>query len=401
MDSENNIKGFYIPEELLLEIGRSGTRFTIGIPCERQEGEKRIILTPEAVEELTSRGYQVIMEKGAGSGINYSDTRYADAGAFIVQTPQEVFQADLILKISPPLVTEVNMMKAKTILLSFVQFNEFSQEAFQLMMAKRITALSYEFLSDEHHHSSVMNIISEIEGCMAVTLAADMLSNQHGGKGILLGGIPGVTPTEIIIIGAGNSGTVIARAAMALGASVKVFDDDISKLRTIQQALGSSLFTSTFHPSTLHKAFKSADVVIGAMRYINVSSRYVVSEDLVKIMKNGSVIIDLRIGQGGCFETSCGLSSVHPHVFEEHGVLHYCKPNISNLVARTTSIALSNLFVPFITRLGNLGNLSSIIKGDICFRNGLYMYCGKPVNPYISNHFHLSSNNIDIYLSPF
>ena len=304
---------------------------------------------------LTDRGHRVLVEAGAGLGINYSDNHYSEAGAEIVATPAEVYQADIILKILPPLTAEVMMMKPRTTLFSTVQFNTFSHEAFELMMAKRITAVAYELLADDKQRCPVLNVISEIEGTASITIASELLSNTQGGKGILLGGIPGVSPTEVVIIGAGNAGTVATRAAMALGASVKVFDDDINKLRTIQQVLGQGLFTSTFHPNVLQNAFRSADVVIGAMRYINTRHRYIIAEDMIRIMKRGALVIDLRINQGGCFETTCCLCPSDPAVFEQYGVLHYCRQNISNRVARTTSMALSNIFVPMLFLLGDAG----------------------------------------------
>ena len=394
-------QGAYIPQELLKELSKAGNRLLIGIPCERVEGERRLALTPEAVDMLTGRGHRVLVEAGAGLGINYSDNHYADAGAEIVATPAEVYQADIILKILPPLTAEVMMMKPRTTLFSTVQFNNFPHEAFELMMAKRITAIAYELLADDRQRCPVLNVISEIEGTASITIASELLSNTQGGKGILLGGIPGVSPTEVVIIGAGNAGTVATRAAMALGASVKVFDDDINKLRTIQQVLGQGLFTSTFHPNVLQNAFRSADVVIGAMRYINTRHRYIIAEDMIRIMKRGALVIDLRVNQGGCFETTCCLSPSDPAVFEQYGVLHYCRQNISNRVARTTSMALSNIFVPMLFQLGEAGAVPGMVKSDPGFKNGVYMYCGKPVNNYVSNRFGLSSNNIDLYLSAF
>ena len=394
-------QGSYIPQELLKELSKAGNRLLIGIPCERVEGERRLALTPEAVDMLTGRGHRVLVEAGAGLGINYSDNHYAEAGAEIVATPAEVYQADIILKILPPFTAEVMMMKPRTTLFSTVQFNNFPHEAFELMMAKRITAIAYELLADDRQRCPVLNVISEIEGTASITIASELLSNTQGGKGILLGGIPGVSPTEVVIIGAGNAGTVATRAAMALGASVKVFDDDINKLRTIQQVLGQGLFTSTFHPNVLQNAFRSADVVIGAMRYINTRHRYIIAEDMIRIMKRGALVIDLRVNQGGCFETTCCLSPSDPAVFEQYGVLHYCRQNISNRVARTTSMALSNIFVPMLFQLGEAGAVPGMVKSDPGFKNGVYMYCGKPVNNYVSNRFGLSSNNIDLYLSAF
>lgn len=394
-------QGAYIPQELLKEIGKIGNRLLIGIPRERNEEERRLALTPEAVEMIAECGHHVVVESGAGLGINYSDNYYSEAGAEIVNTPAEVYQADIILKILPPLLGEVALMKPRAILFSMVQLNLFSADAFAMMMAKRITAIAYELLADERHKCPLLNVISEIEGTASITIASELLSNTQGGKGILLGGIPGVSPTEVVIVGAGNAGTVAARAALALGASVKVFDDDINKLRTIQQVLGQGLFTSNFHPKVLSNAFKNADVVIGAIRYINTRRRYVIAEELIRSMKRGALIIDLRINQGGCFETTCCLSPADPSVFEQYGILHYCKPNISNHVARTTSMAFSNLFVPMLLTLGDMGAVQTMIKLDNGFRTGVYMYCGKVVNAYVADNFHLSSNNLDLYLSAF
>lgn len=398
---DRNLQGFYIPQALLREISKVGNRLLIGIPCERNEGERRLALTPEAVHLLIERGHQVWVETGAGLGINYSDNHYSEAGADILQTSAEVFQADIILKVLPPSAVEVSMMKTRATILSFTQFNMFSQDAYELMIAKRITALSYEFIADESSRYPILSLISEIEGATSVSIASELLSNAHGGKGVLLGGIPGVSPTEVVIIGAGNAGTVAARAAMALGASVKVFDDDIQKLRVIQQVLGQGLFTSTFHPNVLKNALHSADVTIGAMRYIDSRDHFFISEDLIRTMKQGAVIIDLRINQGGCFETTCGLPSHEPEIFEQYGVLHYCRQNISNHVARTTSMAMSNIILPLFYHWDDLGALSALIKSDRGVKNGVYMYCGKPVNSFISHYFNFSSNNIDLYLSAF
>ena len=401
MDVGGSRQGAYIPQELLKEIHKVNNRLLIGIPRERSEEERRLMLTPEAVDMLTDCGHRVLVERGAGLGINYADSHYAEAGAEIVDTPAEVFQADLIVKVLPPLPEEVALMRARATLFSLIQFGIFSQQAFELMMAKRITAISHELITDHTGICPLLNVTSEIEGAAAITIASELLSNSQGGKGILLGGIPGVSPTEIVIIGAGNAGTIAARAALALGACVKVFDNDINKLRAIQRALGQMVFTSTFHPNVLHNAFRSADVVIGAMRYINTNHRYVIATDMIRTMKKGALVIDLRMNQGGCFETTCCLSKDDPSIFEQYGVLHYCQWNISNRVARTTSMAYSNIFVPLLLSLGDAGSVQGMLKADKGFRGGIYMYYGKTVNEYVSNHFNLSSNNLDLFLSAF
>lgn len=391
----------YIPQELLKELTRTGCRLHIGIPRETAEGERRLALTPEAVGILVEAGHRVVLESGAGLGINYSDNHYAEAGAEIVDSAAEVYQADIIVKILPPTSKEATLIKPRSTLFSLMQLHRFDLETLQILCNKRINAIAYELLQDNEQKSAILNLISEIEGATAISIAAELMSNIRGGKGILLGGIPGVSPTEVVIIGAGHAGTVSARAALALGASVKVFDNDINNLRRIQTLLGHGLFTSNFHPNVLHNAFRSADVVIGAMRYINSPKRYIVAEDLIKQMKRGALLIDLRVSQGGCFETTCCLSSKDPEVFEQYGVLHYCKPNISNQVARTTSMAVSNVLVPLFLELGDTGSLQTLARSDTGFRNGIYLYRGKLVNDYISSYFNIRSNDIDIYLSAF
>jgi len=396
-----HLQGGYIPQELLKELSKVNNHLLIGIPCERNEGERRLPLTPEAVDMLTDAGHRVLIEKNAGLGINYSDNHFSEAGAEIVSTPEEVYQADIILKILPPLPSEVALMKSRIALFSLFQFNMFRQEAYEMMMSKRINAIAYELMLDGQKKSPVLSVISEIEGTASLTIASGLLSNTQGGKGVLLGGIPGIAPTEVIIIGAGSAGTVAARTALGMGATVKIFDNDINKLRAVQNALGQKVFTSNFHPKVLHNAFRTADVVIGAMSYINVRRKYMIAADLIRTMKKGALIIDLRVNQGGCFETTCCLSPSDPEIFEQFGVLHYCKPNISNSVARTTSMAFSNIFVPLLIMLGDTGSVQAMIREEDCFRSGVYMYSGKPVNSYVSNHFNILSNNLDIYLSAF
>ena len=294
----------FVVRELLLKAEKSNFSLVIGIPCEDQDVEKRLALTPESVALLVSAGYRVLFQAGAGLTINYSDSYYAESGAEIVEAAREVFQADLILKVLPPTLAEVQMMRRRSTIFSFLYLHRLTKPLLELMQEKKISALAYELTYDDTGVSPFVTSISEIEGASSITLAAELISNAHGGKGILLGGIPGISPTEVVIIGAGVAGTMAARAAMALGASVKVFDNDIQKLRNIRHQLGSSLFTSILQPNVLKNVFRSADVVIGAMQYINKTHIYRISEDLIREMKRGALIIDLRIAQGGCFEST-------------------------------------------------------------------------------------------------
>lgn len=388
-----------IPLELLKEVYFNRNAFTIGIPKETGETEKRLALTPEAVDMLTEMGFCVFVEEGAGIGINYSDAAYSEAGADICNR-ETAFAADLIMKIAPPTDEEIALMKRKATVCSALDISRMSVSTISAMSDKMISAIGYELMNDGQTFP-VRNAISEIEGVAAISVASEFLSNEHGGKGVLLGGVPGVSPTEIVIIGAGVAGTIAARAALALGATVKIFDNDIMKLRKLQNDLGLCVFTSVLHPNVLINAFKSADVVIGAMRYINNPVRQVISEDVVMSMKKGALIIDLRVNQGGCFETTCYLPEEHPCVFEKHDVIHYCKPNVSSRVARTTSMSLSNIFTPMLIGISEHGGIMGSAKTNPLFRSGLYMYSGKLVNSYVARYFNQNSNDIDLYLAIF
>lgn len=389
----------FVARELMLKAGKQKVTTVIGIPKEDQAVEKRLALTPETVALLVSTGYRVLVQAGAGLTIHYADSYYAESGAEIVDTAEEVYQADLILKILPPTLEEVQMMRRRTAVFSFLYIHKLTTPILKLMAERRIHAVAYELLHEGSGVSPFVTAISEIEGATSIALAAELLSNAHGGKGIILGGIPGVTPTEVVIIGAGMAGTMAARAALALGASVKVFDNDITKLRTIRHELGNPVYTSTLQPNVLRNVFRSADVVIGAMQYINKTHFYRIPEDLIREMKKGSLIIDLRMAQGGCFETTMeACLPQHPDKFEKHGVLHFCEMSLSSRVARTASISLSNLFVSLFTSMGDRGGLDHFARFHRGFASGFYMYAGKMVNSYVGNHFNYPVTDIGLFL---
>lgn len=388
------------PEECLLrEIARQ-PRLSIGIPKENIEVETRLALTPEGVAIITEEGHSVYVQRGAGEGMSYSDLQFSEAGAFMVNDASDVFSADIILKIAPPTIAELNMMHDRSSILSMLQLTNFSAESINLMMKKKMNAIAYELIRDEQKAFPVVNSMSEIEGNTAIAVAAELMSNERGGKGILLGGIAGITPTEVLILGAGITGSVAARTALALGAQVKIFDHDINKLRKIQHYLGQQVFTSVIHPSVLFKALATADAVIGNLRYINGSERFMISEDLVKTMKPGAIIIDMSVDQGGCFETSECRTLKNP-VYEKHGIIHYCVPNISARVARTSSMALSNIFAPILLKIANSGGVRSAINESSGFRHGAYIYGGVLVNHLIGDYYGITANDIGLLLAGY
>ncbi|MDR3651768.1 MAG: alanine dehydrogenase [Paludibacter sp.] len=388
------------PEECLLrEIARQ-PRLSIGIPKENANAETRLALTPEGVSIVTEEGHSVYVQRGAGEPMSYSDLQYSEAGAYMGDDASEVFGADIVFKIAPPTIEELNLMHNRSTILSMLQLSNLSADCIKLMMSKKMNAFAYELIRDEQKMFPVVSSISEIEGNTAIAVAAELMSNERGGKGLLLGGVAGISPPEVLILGAGIAGSVAARTALALGTLVKVFDHDINKLRKIQHYLGQKVFTSVIHPSVLFKALASADAVIGNLRYINGSERFMVSEELVKTMKPGAIIIDMSVDQGGCFETSECRTLQNP-VYEKHGIIHYCVPNISARVARTSSMALSNIFAPIILKIGHSGSINSAIAESSGFRHGAYIYGGVLVNLLIGNYYDIASNDISLLLAGY
>ena len=388
------------PEECLLrEIARQ-PRLSIGLPKENALVETRLALTPEGVAIVTEEGHSVYVQRGAGEPMSYSDLQYSEAGAYLVDDAATVFGADIVLKIAPPTLDELNLMHDRSTLFSMLQLSNLSAECIRLMMKKKMNAIAYELIQDEQKAFPVVNSIAEIEGNTAIAVAGGLMSNERGGKGLLLGGVAGITPTEVLILGAGITGSVAARTALALGAQVKVFDHDISKLRKIQHYLGQQVFTSVIHPTVLIRSLATAVAVIGNLRYINGSERFMVSEELVKTMKPGAIIIDMSVDQGGCFETSECRTLQHP-IFEKHGVIHYCVPNISARVARTSSMALSNIFAPMLLKVACSGSINSAITESVGFRHGAFIYSGVLVNRLIGNYYNIPSNDIGLLIAGY
>jgi alanine dehydrogenase len=388
------------PEECLLrEIARQ-PRLNIGIPKENSDIETRLTLTPEGVSILTEEGHNVLIQRGAGNPLSYSDLQYSEAGGIVVDDITEVFNADIILKITPPTIAELGLMRDRTTIFSMLQLTNLTKESIALMLKKNLNVFGYELIKNEQRTYPVLSSVAEIEGNTAIALVSELMSIERGGKGIMLGNVSGISPTEIIILGAGSAGDVAIRTANSLGACVKVFDQNISKLRKIQQLYGQHIFTSVLHPNVLYKSFKTADAVIGNLRYINGSDSFQVSEDLVKTMKPGSIIVDISIDQGGCFETSECMTLKNP-MYIKHDVIHYCIPNISARVARTTSMALSNILTPLLLRIANSGSVDSAVVESQGFRNGAYIYGGILVNRHIGNYFGLPHNDISLLLARF
>jgi len=389
---------FYHPKERLLEIEKSKKRLVIGLPREDYKGENRICLTPLTVEMLVNNGHEIIIEEGAGLASNYSDREYSEKGAQIVRNKEEIYQCDIVLQISPLSSDEIEMLKGNQIIMSALQVHCQCAEDIRKLMYKKVTAIAFEYLKDRDNHFPVIRSMSEIAGVSAIMIAGEYLSKGKGGKGVLLGGVTGVSPTEVVILGAGTAAEYAARAAMGLGANIKVFDNSMYRLRRMEDHLGQRIHTSTFHPHVLTKALKSADVVIGALRYEGNHPGTFVTEEMVKEMKPGSVIIDLSIDQGGCFETSEITTHKNP-VFRKHDVIHYCVPNLASHVSRTASLAMSNICAPLLLHIGNNGGLHQFLKTDMGLRHGTYIYRGILTNQRLGDCTGILAKDINLFFA--
>ena len=385
------------PQEAMMGVQHKKNRLYIGIPLETSFQENRIALTPLSVAVLVNNDHEVVIESGAGLAANFSDQDYSEQGARIVYDRKEVYQADIILKIAPPTADEIDLMKTGQILISALQMSTLKKEYLQALMAKKVTALSFEYLRDEGGVLSVVRAMSEIVGATSVLIAAEYLSNVFNGKGLMLGGITGVPPTEIVILGAGTVGEYAARTALALGAEVKVFDSSIYRLRRLQNNVGARVFTSVIQPIVLQKAICSCDVAIGAIRANHGRSPCLVTEETVSKMKPYSVIIDVSIDQGGCFETSRVTNHTEP-VFRKYDVIHYCVPNIASRVSRTATYALTNIFTPILLDIGEMGGLMNVVWDKPGIRNAVYLYHGQLTNADLAERFNIPHKDLDLLI---
>jgi alanine dehydrogenase len=390
-------QGSLLPKEEMLEIGRKKGSLFIGIPKETSFQERRVALVPVAVSVLVANGHRVRVESKSGELASFSDRDYSEAGAEICYDPREVFECDIIFKVAPPSEEEVEMMPGGQTLISALQLSVQPKAILQKLMQKKVTAVAWDYIRDEAGVFPVVRTMGEIAGTTSVLIAGELLSSFPDGKGVMLGGVAGVTPTEVVVIGAGTVGEYAIRSALGLGAAVKVFDNSLSRLRRLQNDLGQRIYTSVLNPKVLGKALRRADVVIGALRAPLGRTPCVVTEEMIESMKVGSVVVDVSIDQGGCFETSHVTNHKEP-TFVKHGVIHYCVPNIASRVSRTASFALSNIFLPILLDMGDQGGCRDLIKNDIGFRGGVYIYRGTLTSEVLGKVFDLKYKDIELLI---
>lgn len=383
-----------IPQEERLEVLPSKSDLVMGIPKEISMQERRVCLTPDGVQSLVAHGHRILIESGAGEGANYSDREYQAAGAEITQDTEKVLKCPILLKIEPLTDQELEFVQPNTIVISALQLKTQRKGYFEALAKKKATALAFEFIKDEEGCYPTVRALSEIAGTGAISIAAELMSNAKGGKGLLFGNITGVMPTEVVILGAGTVGQFATRAALGFGANVKVFDNSMSRLRRFQHLFDNRVATSTIQPKALLKALRRCDVAIGAMRGKD-RCPVVVTDEMVAVMKRGAVIVDVSIDTGGCFETSEVTTHQSP-TFEKHEVIHYCVPNIPSRYAKTASLSISNILVPNLLQMAEFGGFEHAIRRDKGLRAGVYTYHGILTSPAIGEWFQLPYSDINL-----
>ncbi|MDB4297200.1 alanine dehydrogenase [Flavobacteriaceae bacterium] len=386
---------FKVQEETLLISPKKGSLY-IGIPKETCYEEKRVCLTPDGVSAMVREGHEIVIESGAGIPANFSDKEYADVGAKVSYNTKEVFGCNIILKVSPPSLEEIKLINPQAYLVSSLQLKTQCKEYIKALAQKRITAIAFDFIKDEHDSFPILKSLSEIAGTASILIAAELMNAENNGSGRLLGNISGVPPCEVVILGAGTVGLFAAKTASSLGASVKVFDNSITKLRQLQQNLNFPVYTSTIHHKALEKGLMRADVVIGAIKG-KMRAPVVVSEDMVQLMKDGAVIVDVSIDRGGCVETSELTSHSNPTV-NKFNVIHYGVPNIPSRYAKTATISISNIITPYLMTIGDDGGFENAVKYDKIVRSGMYMYQGILTNKQVSDWFDFPYTDINLLI---
>ena len=385
-----------IPQAEMLEIKKQKGELFIGLPKETYLSEKRVCLTPDAVTALTANGHRIVVETGAGDGANFTDKEYSEAGAKISYNVEEAFKCNIVLKVAPPTEKEIEYLNPQTILISSLQLKTQTKKYFESLTKKKITAVAFDYIKDDHDSYPIVKSLSEIAGTAAVLIAGELMSGVNKGNGLLFGNIGGVPPTNVVIFGAGTVGEFAARSAIGLGARVKVFDNSISKLRKLQHNLNSPIYTSTIQPKSVAKALMRCDVAIGAIRGKN-RSPIIATETMIEQMKEGAIIVDVSIDRGGCFETSKVTSHSTP-TFVKHGVIHYCVPNIPSRYARTASVSISNIFTPYLLNIADEGGFENAARFDKSLRNGMYFYHGILTSKTVADWFDIPYRDINLLI---
>ncbi|MCT4663616.1 MAG: alanine dehydrogenase [Flavobacteriales bacterium] len=400
MNKELNSSSFFLPSEETLEIQKAKKSLSIGVPKEQDSAERRVPLIPEGVDLLVKNGFEILIETGAGVSAGYTDNDYSEVGAQIIYSSKEIFSTQVVLKMNPPTIEEIEMMSVGALLISALPLQLVNGAYFKALQRKKITAIAFELLKDNHDTFAVVRSMSEIAGNSVIQLASYYLGSAPNAKGKLLGAVVGIPPSEVVILGSGTVAEYATRSALGLGASVKVFDSNIQRLRRFQNLFQQRVYTALIKPKELEKALLNADVVIGAIRGTTGRCPMVIFDHHVQQMKDGAILIDVSIDRGGCSETS-EVTTLENPTYKKYGVTHYCVPNIASSVPYTASYALSNIFAPILLEIGEQGGIQNTIYGNINLRNSLYALKGKTTNEFISKTFDLPYTNLSIFFPKF
>jgi alanine dehydrogenase len=357
----------------------------IGIPKEIKDHEYRVGMTPWGVKALTEAGHRVLVERGAGEGSAISDEEYKQAGAFIITSPERLFgEAQLIVKVKEPLAQEYDLLQKWQILFSYLHLAA-DRPLTQLLLEREVSAIAYETVAFPNGQFPLLKPMSEIAGRLAIQHGAYYLQRVHGGRGILLSGVPGVERGYVVILGGGTVGTNAARMAIGLGARVVILDEDAERLRAIEQMFNGRVETGLAHPENIQRHLLQADLVLGAVLVPGDRTPTLVSRKILGQMKKGSVVVDVSIDQGGCFETSHPTSHSDP-VYQVDGILHYCVPNIPGAVPRTSTYALANMTFPYVKKIADLG-LETALRSDLALQQGLNVHKGKIIHKGVARAY--------------
>lgn len=391
-------KGQYETQTEMLEVAGKSQKLTIGIPKETTLQENRVAIVPNSIRILKGYGHDVLVEQGAGESSSFTDQDYSEAEAEITKNRNKVFQAHILLKTQPPTLEEIDLMQVGQILISPLPLPIISKEYIQKLQAKKVYAIAMEYIQAEDGSYPIVRMMSEIAGMVAMLTGADLMTKARGGRGVLLGGISGVPPAKVVILGAGVVGEHATRTALGLGASVRIFDNDVYKIMRLQNQIGRPLHTSALNPVYLGYQLLSADVVIGAIHSKTGRAPIIVTEEMISKMKEGAVVIDVSIDQGGCFETS-EVTTLKKPTFTKHGVIHYCVPNIASNVARTASISISNIITPIVLQFAKTKDITRLFYDNTGIRKGVYVYQGKLTNEYLARRYSLKYTDLNLILT--
>jgi alanine dehydrogenase len=388
-----------LPLEKPAMTAKGRRRLRIGVPKESLNEERRVSISPSGVCVLVASGHDVVVERGAGKQADFGDREYTEQGAEVVDARSDVFDSsELIVKVAPPSSDELEMMHEKQILVSALHLGNTTPDFLEQLKKLSVTGIGFEFIESADGAYPIVRMMHEIMGSMSIQVAARYLESSEGGSGLMLGGISGVPPAHVLVLGAGVVGEWSARTALGFGARVTVLDTDLAALRDLEHFLGRRITTAMANEQYIRQYVKSADVIIGAIVRGGSRSPVLVTEEMVASMRPGSVIVDAVIDQGGCIETSEPTSHSDP-VFKKHGIVHYCVPNMPSNAARTATDALTNVLVPYILEIGDSESINDALWRNEGLRSGTYVYRKHVTKKSLASIFGMPHRDIELLIA--